>query len=69
MVQEITLTRHLNLVLFVQGRRPGKVLEIGLGPGKLLEFEKRVLCPRIGLEFCKIILENMNESLKNIKYN
>ena len=31
-----------------------------LGPGKLLEFEKSAFCPGIVLEFCKIILENMN---------
>ena len=48
--------------------RPGKVLEFDLGPGKL-EFEKSAFCPGIVLEFCKIILEKMNLSLKNIKYN
>ena len=31
-----------------------------LGPGKLLEFQKSAFCPGIVLEFCKIILENMN---------
>ena len=35
--------------------RPGKVLEFDLGPGKL-ELEKSAFV----LEFCKIILENMN---------
>ena len=48
--------------------RPGKVLEFDLGPGKLLESEKSAFCPGIVLEFCKIILENMNWSLINIKY-
>ena len=31
-----------------------------LGPGKLLKFEKSAFCPGTVLEFCKIILENMN---------
>ena len=34
--------------------------KIYLGPGKLLEFERSAFCPGIVLEFCKIILENMN---------
>ena len=29
--------------------------------------KKSAFCPGIVLEFCKIILENMNQSLKNIK--
>ena len=37
-----------------------KVLEFDCGPGKLLEFENSVFCPGIVLEFCKIVLENMN---------
>ena len=41
-------------------RRPGKVLEFDLGPGKLLEFEKNVFFPGIVLKLCKIMLENMN---------
>ena len=32
-----------------------------------LVLEKSAFCPGIVLEFCKIILENMNLSLKNIK--
>ena len=32
-----------------------------------LVLEKSAFCPGIVLEFCKIILENMNKSLKNIK--
>ena len=55
---------------FVQGsHRPGKVLEFDVGPGKLQKFEKSIYCPGIVLEFCKTILENMNLSLKNLKYN
>ena len=51
--------------MLLQGsHRPGK---IDLGPEKLLEFGKSAFCPGIVLEFCKIILENMNKSLK--KYN
>ena len=34
--------------------------KIDLGHGKLLEFGKSAFCPGIVLEFCKIILENMN---------
>ena len=37
-----------------------KSLEFDHGPGKLLEFEKKISCPRIVLEFRIIILENMN---------
>ena len=32
-----------------------------------LVLEKSAFCPGIVLEFCKIILENMNSSLKNKK--
>ena len=47
--------------VFMQGsHRPGKVLEFDLGSKKILEFEKSAFCPGIVLEFCKIILENMN---------
>ena len=50
-----------SLTYLVRGsHRPGKVLELDLGPGKLLEFEKSAFCPGIVMEFCKIILENMN---------
>ena len=45
---------------FQGSHRPGKVLEFVLGPGKLMEFENSAFCPGIVLEFCKIILENMN---------
>ena len=56
---------HIILGILLQGsHRPGK---IDPGPGKLQEFEKSAFCPGIVLEFCKIILENMNSSLKNIK--
>ena len=34
--------------------------KVHLGPGKLLEFEKRAFCHGIVLEICKIIVENMN---------
>ena len=45
-----------------------KVLNFDLGPRKLLDFEKSAFCPVIVMEFRKIVLENMNLSLKNIKY-
>ena len=48
--------------------RPGKVLEIDLGPGKLLEFENSAICPGIVLEFCKIAIETVKLSLKVIKH-
>ena len=51
-------------MLLQKSHRPEKFY---LGPGKLLDFEKSAFCPGIVLEFCKIILENMNLSLKNIK--
>ena len=46
-----------------------KSLNLTFGPGKLLGFEKSAFCLGIVLEVCKIFLENMNKSLKNIKYN
>ena len=47
-------------MLLQSSHRPGKKFD--LGPGKLLEKKMPFV-----LEFCKIILENMNKSLKNIK--
>ena len=44
-------------MLLQSSYRPGKFY---LGPGNLLEFEKSAFCPGIVLEFCKIILENIN---------
>ena len=51
---------HFGKVSTQGSHRPGKVLEFDLGPGKLLKFEKSAFCPGIVLEFCKIILKNMN---------
>ena len=53
----ILLSIYVTLSGFAQTwKTPG----FDLGPGKLLEFEKRVFCPGIVLEFCKITLENMS---------
>ena len=48
--------------------RPGKVLEIELGPGIVLEFGNSAICPGIVLEFCKIAIETVKLSLKIIKH-
>ena len=57
------------LCSMVQGsHRPGKVLEIYLGPGNLLEFENSAICPGIVLEFCKIAIETVKLFLKIIKH-
>ena len=58
---------QLKLVWRMQGLdRPGKILELDLGPGKLLEFENSAFCPGNVLEFCKIALET-EIILENIK--
>ena len=56
------------LIVSQGSHRPGKVLEIDLGPGKLLEFENSAICPGIVLEFCKIAIETVKLSLKVIKH-
>ena len=51
--------------MLLQGsHRPGKILPWSW---KTPGIRNRCLCPGIVLEFYKIILENMNKSLKNIK--
>ena len=47
-------------MVHLQGSHRPRKLEFDLGTGKLLEFEKRVFCPGIVLELCKITLENMS---------
>ena len=48
--------RHSMTTTYIQNL----TFKIDLAPGKLLEFEKSALCSGIVLEFCKVILENMN---------
>ena len=54
-------------------QRVGTDLEKSLKLTLVLEnswnLKKKAFCPGIVQEFCEIILENINESLKNIKYN
>ena len=52
-------------MLINQGsHRPGKILEFDIGLGKLIEFVESAICPGIVLEFCRILLENNDRSLK-----
>ena len=53
---------------FEGSHRPGKVIEIDLGPEKLLELENSAICPGIVLEFCSMAIETVKLSLKIIKH-
>ena len=54
--------------MLLQGsHRPEKVLEFDLVLENSWNLKKTAFCLGIVLEFCKITLENMNKSLKNIK--
>ena len=54
--------------MLLQGsHRPEKVLEFDLVLENSWNLKKTAFCFGIVLEFCKITLENMNKSLKNIK--
>ena len=52
-------------MLLQNSHRPGKILPWSWKTPRI--WKKGASCPGIVLEFCKIILENMNKSLKNIK--
>ena len=47
---------HFGKVSTQGSRRPEKVLEFDLSPGKRLKFEKSAFCPGIVLKFCFVCL-------------